>query len=154
MGRPTGAGREVAFGAAALLSLTAAAPGAAAPVGRTAEEAVAAQREGMRKVVAPPCRHREADEIVVCGRSGPDPDRLPLRGERVAGDRVHLLPGEAPTGAAALAASNEGCRERCGFNIDFIRVGIFLFKVGKHLADPDSDPPPPPIPSDPYSTGE
>jgi hypothetical protein len=137
-----------------MVLLTAAAPAASAPAGRTAEEAVAVQREGVRKVVAPPCRHREADEIVVCGRTGPDPNRLPLRGERVEGERVHLLPGEAPTAAGALAATKGGCRERCGFNIDFVRVGIFLFKVGKHLADPDSDPPPPPIPSDPYATGD
>jgi hypothetical protein len=146
--------RRAGAGAAGLLWLILASPGLARPPVRTAEEAVVVQREGLHDLVARPCRERDSDEIVVCGRSGPDPNRLPLRGERVEGERVHLLPGEAPTGAGALAATKGGCRQRCGFNIDFIRVGYFLFKVGKHLADPDSDPSPPPIPSDPYSTGD
>jgi hypothetical protein len=146
-------GQRAALGASGL-SLILASPALAGPPIRTAEEAVAAQREGLHNIVARPCRERDSDEIVVCGRLGPDPNRLPLRGERVEGERVRLLPGEAPSAADALAATKGGCRERCGFNIDFIRVGIFLFKVGKHLADPDSDPPPPPIPSDPYATGD
>lgn len=147
-------GRRGGLRVAAILGFMAA---AAAPVRAvppdpplTAEQAVAAQREGLRTVVADSCRG-DHEEIVVCGRSGRDPNRLPIRQERLAGDRVGLLPGEAPTGADALKATREGCRSRCGFSVDFIRVGIVLFKIGRHLADPDSDPPPPPLPSDPYS---
>lgn len=147
-------GRRAALAAAGLSGLSLAEPALAAPAARSAEEAMEIERRGLHELVARPCRKTDSDEIVVCGRTGVDPDRLPLRGERVAGERVRLLPGEPPSAAAALAATREGCRERCGFNIDFIRVGIVLFKVGKHLADPDSDPPPPPIPSDPYSEGE
>jgi hypothetical protein len=147
-------GRRGALAAAGLAGLSLAEPAFAGPPARSAEEALEVQRRGLHELVARPCRKSESDEIVVCGRGGPDPDRLPLRGERMAGERVRLLPGEAPSAAGALAAAKEGCRERCGFSIDFIRVGIVLFKVGKHLADPDSDPPPPPIPSDPYATGE
>lgn len=141
------------LGIAAGLGLAAiAAPAAAAPPDApvTAERAIAVQRDGLRTVVARACRSDEA-EIVVCGRSGRDPNRLPIRPERLPGDRVGLLPGEPPTGAAALGATREGCRSRCGFSVDFIRVGIVLFKIGRHLVDPDSDPPPPPLPSDPYS---
>lgn len=121
-----------------------------------AEEAVAAQQRQLHAVVARPCPKGETDEIVVCGSSEEDPNRIPraLRNERVAGERVRLLPGEPPSAAAALAATKGGCRERCGFNVDFIRVGIVLFKIGRHLLDPDSDPPPPPLPSNPYSSGE
>ena len=42
--------------------------------------------------------------------------------------------------------SNVGPQPRCGFSISFITAGIVAFKVGKHLIDPDSDPPPPPNP--------
>lgn len=73
----------------------------------TAEEAL----ERYRKTFAPADRAAcnqvvEGDEILVCGRRGRDPYRLPLPVEPMPGERVA---GEPP---AQLAASRDGS-ERC-----------------------------------------
>ena len=119
----------------------------AAPTPMTAEQAVAAEKDGLRTIILPRCRP-DAEEIVVCGR-GTDRERVPFPDQHLPGDRTHLLPGEPMSTVAALNADNPPCNSpggrRCGFSISFIAAGIVLFKLGKHLADPDSDPPPTPI---------
>jgi hypothetical protein len=125
-------------------------PAAAAPP-LTAEQAIANEQAALRDRIHPPCR-RGGAEIVVCGRSS-DRERIPLPNERIAGDRTRLLPGEPPSAVAAMKegdtpCSNVGPRPRCGFSISFIAVGIVALKLGRHLIDPDSDPPPPPISSE------
>jgi hypothetical protein len=116
----------------------------------TAEQAIETQRDGLRNVIHPPCRTGE-EEIVVCGRRS-DRERLPLRNERTMGARTHLLPGESPSAVAAMESADPPCNSagapRCGFSINFIAAGIVAFKIGKHLVDPDSDPPPTPIPTE------
>jgi hypothetical protein len=122
-------------------------PASAAPPPLTAEQAIAAQKDALRSVILPRCRP-DAEEIVVCGRRA-DRERVPFPDQHLPGDRTHLLPGEAPNGVTALARADPPCNSagapRCGFSISFITVGIVLFKVGKHVIDPDSDPPPTPI---------
>jgi hypothetical protein len=119
----------------------------AAPPAVTAEQAIAAQKEGLRSVILPRCRP-DLEEIVVCGRRA-DRERVPFPNQHLPGARGHLLPGEPMSTVAALNADTPPCNSagapRCGFSISFITAGIILFKVGKHLADPDSDPPPTPI---------
>jgi hypothetical protein len=118
-----------------------------APPALTAEQAIAAQKEGLRTVILPRCRP-DVEEIVVCGRRA-DRERVPFPDQRLPGSRTHLLPGEPPSAVTAMNSADPPCNSagapRCGFSISFITAGIILFKVGKHLADPDSDPPPTPI---------
>lgn len=122
-------------------------PAAPVPAPVSAAQAVEAQKESLRNVISPPCR-RGDEELVVCGRRL-DRERVPFPDQQVAGGRRHLQAGEAPSAVAAMNAPTPPCNStgapRCGFAISFITVGIVLFKVGKHLADPDSDPPPTPI---------
>ena len=123
------------------------APADAAPAPVTADQAIAAQKEALRDVISPRCRRGE-EEVVVCGRRT-DRERVPFPDQQVAGARTRLQPGEAPSAVTAMNRSDPPCNStgapRCGFSIRFITVGILLFKFGKHVADPDSDPPPTPI---------
>ena len=66
----------------------------------------------MRQTVgtAPCARNAAADDIVVCGRRGPDPNRLPLPVEPVPGEREHLLPGELPRAQASYDTCMFGCQ--------------------------------------------
>ena len=136
-----------ALAAGFVLLLAGAATARAAPPPLTAEQAVAAEKDGLRTIILPRCRP-DAEEIVVCGRRA-DRERVPFPDQHLSGDRTHLLPGEPMSTIAALNADDPHCNSpggrRCGFSISFITAGIILFKVGKHLADPDSDPPPTPI---------
>jgi hypothetical protein len=135
-----------------VLLLIAMDPADAAPPPVSAEQAVAAQRDALLNVVHPPCRPG-GEEIIVCGRRS-DRERVPFPDQAVDGARTRLLPGEPPSAVTAMNRSDPPCNStgapRCGFSISFITVGILLFKVGKHLADPDSDPPPTPIGAEPH----
>jgi hypothetical protein len=96
----------LAVAAAALASGTAAAQ---APL--TAERAVEAQKDGLREAVGTaPCRRDGgAGDIVVCGRRGPDPNRLPLPVERAPGEPENLLPGELPRAQTSYNSCMFGC---------------------------------------------
>jgi hypothetical protein len=99
--------------AAALAAVFAAAPALAfapeAPL--TAEQAVDAQQTGIREAVgtAPCPRGGTAGDIVVCGRRGADPNRLPLPVERSPGEPEHLLPGELPRAQPGYDTCMFGC---------------------------------------------
>ncbi|HEX8262197.1 MAG TPA: hypothetical protein VF547_04925, partial [Allosphingosinicella sp.] len=82
---------------------------AAAPL--TAEQAVEAQQDQVRQAVgtAPCARDSGAGDIVVCGRRGPDPNRLPLPVEPAPGERVRMLPGELPRAQTAYDTCLFGC---------------------------------------------
>ncbi|HEX8241807.1 MAG TPA: hypothetical protein VF574_18885 [Allosphingosinicella sp.] len=107
-------GRRLA-GAAAFLLLAAPVPAfALAPeAALTAEQAVEIQKDGVREAVGTaPCRSdRDGGDIVVCGRRGPDPNRLPLPVERVPGEREHLLPGELPRAQTSYNTCMFGCQQ-------------------------------------------
>jgi hypothetical protein len=108
----------------------------------TAEGAVEHQRRQLQAATgtAPCDREAEGGEIVVCGRIGPDPNRVEV--PRFPGDRVALLPGEPPSGRAALDATAQspcttvGPHQRCSGGLDVFRVVGVLVKIGKHLLDP------------------
>jgi hypothetical protein len=126
---------------AALAVLLLAAPVAAAEPAPTAETAIAHQRAQLVDTARIGCRRAgDEEEIVVCGREGPDPNRIAV--ERMPGDRVRLLPGEPASGTAAMAAGSERCsavgpNQSCGGGLDLFRVGSVLFKIGKHLLSDD-----------------
>ena len=130
-----------------ILHLGAPASAAAAPAPVTAEQAIETQKQVLHEVISPPCR-RGDEQIVVCGRRA-NRERVPFPDQHLPGARTRLLPGEPPSAVAAMNADRPPCNTagapRCGFSISFITAGIVLFKAGKHLIDPDSDPPPTPI---------
>jgi hypothetical protein len=110
---------------------------AAAPV--TAEEALETYQKSFDTGKLVDCRRtREEDEIVVCGRSGPDPNRVPLPDEHEPGERVRLLPGEPPSAPSALNAGSglncaAGNNPRCNGGLDVFRVVGVLGKAFKAL---------------------
>ena len=129
---------------AAFIALSAAAPALAAPLEPlTAEAAIETQRRGLQEATgtAPCDRDVTGDEIVVCGRVGPDPNRVEV--PRLPGDRIALLPGEPPSGRAALDAtaqspcSTVGPVQRCSGGLNVFHVAGVLAKIGKHLLDKD-----------------
>lgn len=76
----------------------------------------------------------DPDEIVVCGVRSPDPPRLSANGDvRLSGDP---LPGEAPTGMAAMGAG--ACISRCPqpLRLDIVKaVGSVSAAIGRLLDD-------------------
>ena len=60
----------------------------------TADEAMRNYHAMLKPVRALDCPRDE--EIVVCGRKGPDPNRPPIPYEREPGESLHLIPGEPP----------------------------------------------------------
>jgi hypothetical protein len=116
-----------------------AAPAAAAePL--TAEKAIEHYREVFVPAEQLDCpRSADPEEILVCGRKpgARDPDRLPLPVERVAGERVRMLPGESPGGVAAMSADR--CISRCPqpLKVDIIKAIKVGGKIVDHLLHPD-----------------
>jgi hypothetical protein len=96
---------------AVALLLAAAGPALAGPR-LTAEQAIEAQQDGVRKATgtAPCPREASAGDIIVCGRRGPDPNRLPLPVEPEPGEREHLLPGELPRAQTGYDTCLFGCQ--------------------------------------------
>jgi hypothetical protein len=107
----------------------AAAPASAAPPA-TAEEALARQQSGLQKSLGLDC-DRGGGDIIVCGRQGPDPNRLPLPvppepGARHAGEPAD--PGEA------LALSAEKCtpvgqNQQCSGGLPILGIAILIVKT-------------------------
>lgn len=99
--------------AIALLAAFAAAPAPAfAPeASMTAERAIEIQRDKVRDSVGTlPCRRDGAGgDIVVCGRRGPDPNRVPFPDQRNPGEPENLLPGELPRAQPSFDTCEFGC---------------------------------------------
>jgi len=122
----------------AAICLGAAAPAFAAPEeSLTAERAIEIQQDQVREAVGTaPCRRdRGSGDIVVCGRRGPDPNRVPLPDERVAGDRENLLPGELPRAQASYDTCVIGCRR--GPGIDVFKAVDTSIKIVRHILNKD-----------------
>ena len=85
----------------------------------TAEEAIEIQRDQVREATGTaPCARGSADgDIIVCGRRGADPNRLPLPVERLPGAREHLLPGELPRAQSRYDTCVIACPKGGGINL-------------------------------------
>jgi hypothetical protein len=115
----------LAIAAAFLVS----APAAASPP-LSAEEALARQQSALRSELALDC-DRDSAEIVVCGRQGPDPNRLPLAVRPEPGARVG---GEPVDPARTLALSAETCttvgrNPRCSGGLPILGIALFIVQT-------------------------
>jgi hypothetical protein len=117
-----------------LLSATAAAVLAAAPAAAapplTAEEALARQQSSLRSGLGLAC-DRGAGEIVVCGRQGPDPNRLPLPVEPEPGARNA---GEPVDPSETLALSDQKCttvgrNPHCSGGLPILGIALFIVQT-------------------------
>jgi hypothetical protein len=120
----------------ALLAGAAACASAAAPA--TADEALARQRDSLRASLALDCGRARGD-IVVCGRQGPDPNRLPLPVEPEPGARHS---GEPPAPSEALAFGAEKCttvgpNQQCSGGLPIIPIAIWLVQTAVKAAKGD-----------------
>ena len=131
-------GPRACWAAVALLAAPAASPAFAvapeAPI--TAERAIEAQRDKVREVVGTlPCRGDMESDIVVCGRRGRDPDRVPLPDERLPGERESLLPGELPRAQSAYDTCAIACPRGAGVDV-FKAIGTGI-KIVRHILGKD-----------------
>jgi len=116
-----------------------AAPLAAAPPA-TAEDALARQQASLRASLALDCdREGGGGDIIVCGRQGPDPDRLPLPVEPEPGAR-HA--GEPPAPSEALALGAERCttvgpNQQCSGGLPILPLAIWLVQTAVEAAKGD-----------------
>ncbi|HEX8308909.1 MAG TPA: hypothetical protein VF645_10890 [Allosphingosinicella sp.] len=117
------------LGLALIVAALAAARATAAPP-LSAEEALARQRSSLRAEIGLDC-DRDSAEIVVCGRTGPDPNRLPLpiRPERGARNA-----GEPSDPKDALALSDQKCTtvgrdQHCSGGLPVLPIAIFLVQT-------------------------
>jgi len=120
------------------LLLVASAPALAGPQAPlTAEEAIEIQKDGVREATGTkPCARGSANgDIIVCGRRGADPNRLPLPVEPLPGDREHLLPGELPRAQASYDTCAIGCRRGPGINA--FRALDTTVKIVRHILGED-----------------
>ena len=124
-------------GPAALLLHSVAAPALAAPPAY-AEDALDRQKASLRTSLGLDCDRGEA-EIVVCGRQGPDPNRLPLPVPPEPGDR---RAGEPPDPSEALALSAEKCttvgpNQQCGGGLPILPIAVWLVRTAIEAAKGD-----------------
>jgi hypothetical protein len=115
----------LAMAAAALVS----APSLAAPP-PSADDALARQQASLRSSLGLDC-DRSAGEIVVCGRRGADPNRLPLPVPPEPGARTS---GEPADPSEALALSAEKCttvgpNQQCGGGLPILPIAIWLVQT-------------------------
>jgi hypothetical protein len=120
-----------------LLPLLLAGPAAAAGPD-TAEAFLEAQREKLRSGIGlSPCPPPGGQaEIVVCGRRGPDPYRLPLASDPDPGARRAGVPAD---GRALLALGAEPCtsarRQRRSDGLDMVAVAATLASLAATALD-------------------
>ncbi|MET1112321.1 MAG: hypothetical protein ABWX67_12410 [Allosphingosinicella sp.] len=122
----------------AALCAAAAGPALAAPgTPMTAERAAEIQQDQVREAVGTaPCRRdRETGDIVVCGRRGPDPNRLPFPVERLPGEPENLLPGELARAQTSYDTCVIGCRR--GPGIDAFKAVTTTIKIVRHVLGKD-----------------
>jgi hypothetical protein len=105
-----------------------------------AEEAIDNQKRQLREATGTaPCPvGGESEEIVVCGRRGPDPYRVPFPDEQPPGARAPGL-GTArdAMNAGSSPCSTVGRNQRCSGGLPVIQAAMILFKIGKHIVEPD-----------------
>jgi hypothetical protein len=111
-------------------------PAGAAPPA-TADQALARQQASLRSSLGLDC-DRSGGEIVVCGRPGPDPNRLPLPVEPEPGARNS---GEPPDPADSLALTRQRCTtvgpdQQCSGGLPILGIALWLVqtavKAAKH----------------------
>jgi hypothetical protein len=114
-----------AMAAAALVQ----APASSAPP-QSADEALARQQASLRSSLGLDC-DRESGEIVVCGRTGPDPDRLPLPVPPEPGERRSGQPVD-PIDTLALSAETctaVGRNPRCSGGIPILGIALMIVRT-------------------------
>jgi hypothetical protein len=119
--------------AAALASL----PAQAAPTA-SADEAVARQQSSLRSSLGLDC-DRDSGEIVVCGRRGPDPNRLPLPVQPEPGARHRGEPAD-PSETLALSAekcTTTGPNQQCGGGLPILPMAIWLVQTAVKVIKDD-----------------
>jgi hypothetical protein len=118
-------------------ALMAAAPQGASARGRTAEQALETYRKVFRPTPILDCPPAaDPETITVCGRrSDLDPDRVPLPVEGTAGERVRLVPGEAPRASTNVG----GCLHRCPqpLTVNVLSAVPAIVEGIKRILDPD-----------------
>jgi len=114
-----------------------ASPLQAAPAG-TAEEALARQQAGLQRSLD--CDRGGGEDIIVCGRAGPDPNRLPLPVQPEPGDRRS---GEPPDPSEVLALHKEktctttGPNQRCSGGLPILPIALWLVQTAVKAAKSD-----------------
>ena len=101
----------------------------------SAEEALARQQASLRSSLGLGCE-REAGEIVVCGRPGPDPNRLPLPVEPEPGARIA---GEPSDPKESLALTNRKCttvgpNQQCSGGLPILGIALALARAAAKAA--------------------
>lgn len=127
------------LGLAMTVFALAAVPAAAAPP-LSAEEALARQQSSLRSGLGLSC-DRDAAEIVVCGRQGPDPNRLPLPVEPEPGARVAGEPVD-PKDTLALSAqtcTTVGRNPRCSGGLPILAIAAMIVQTVAKAALKDEE---------------
>lgn len=115
----------LAIAAAALAS----APSHAAPPA-SSDAAIARQQESLRSSLGLDC-DRDSGEIVVCGRAGPDPNRLPLPVPPEPGARIA---GEPSRPGDSLALSDQRCtavgrNQQCSGGLPILGIAVMIVQT-------------------------
>ncbi|HEX8241806.1 MAG TPA: hypothetical protein VF574_18880 [Allosphingosinicella sp.] len=113
----------------AMAAALASTPAIAAPP-LSADEALARQQSSLRSGLGLVC-DRDSGEIVVCGRQGPDPNRLPLPVPPEPGARNS---GEPVDPSATLALSAEQCttvgrNPHCSGGLPILGIALFIVQT-------------------------
>jgi hypothetical protein len=114
----------------AALAALAANPALAASPPATADQALARQRSSLRSSLGLDC-DRGGGDIVVCGRPGPDPNRLPLPVQPEPGARVA---GEASLPGDSLALTRQRCTtvgpdQQCSGGLPILGIAIWIVQA-------------------------
>jgi hypothetical protein len=96
----------------------------------TADQALARQRSSLRSSLGLDC-DRGGGDIVVCGRPGPDPNRLPLPVEPEPGARIA---GEASLPGDSLALTKQRCTtvgpdQQCSGGLPILGIAIWIVQT-------------------------
>lgn len=114
--------------AMAALALAATPARSAPPL--SADEALARQQSSLRSGLGLDC-DRDSAEIVICGRRGPDPDRLPLPVPPEPGARNSGGPAD-PSEALALSAekcTTVGRNQQCSGGIPILGIALYIVQT-------------------------
>jgi len=116
------------LGLAILAALASVPASAAPPLG--ADDALARQQSSLRSSLGLDC-DRTSGEIVVCGRTGPDPNRLPLPVQPEPGARRGGEPVD-PTETLALSAekcTTVGRDQQCSGGLPILGIALYIVQT-------------------------